>query len=1044
MKRISYFLLFFCLYPLAMYAQTAEVGGTVQDPTGAVIPKASVEYRNQDTGVRRQTTTNSDGVYHIVGIDPGKYDATVQASGFKTLTRENIVFQVAGKSQIDFKLEVGQEAQTITVDGSGQQINTTDASVSTVIDQKFVENIPLNGQSFQSLETLMPGTLLVPSKGVGVGGEISVNGQRTESNYFTVDGVSANTGTSGVYSAGGGSGLSGSAPGETALGTTQSLVSIDALQEFRAITSTYSAEYGRTPGGEYSFVTRSGSNQFHGTLDDYLRNDALDANNWFNNHTVPITPKTAEKQNDFGGTFGGPVWIPGLYKGTGKTFFFFSYEGLRLTVPYPAVVTNVPDLTLRQNVPAAIQPALNAFPLPNGAELGNGLATFQKAYSAPSNLNSTSLRLDHSFGTNSHIFARYGYSPSRSFTRYVGNLAETQSTVFDSQPLTLGADNSFGKHAGNEFRINESKLQGDLQMGFTSFGGAVPFQLSTIPGPGGETLPPHFSILFAIYYGGQPSINYTPFPSGQKQWNVKDTFNVQSRKHFIKAGFDYRRIATDVYPYSFNETVMYRSESQLLSNEAQTAYVKTQAALPAEPIYTNLSLFVQDEWKATSRLSASIGLRWELNPPPGDAYGNIPYTLNETSNLATAAVAPKGTPLWNTTHYNFAPRAGLAYQVRQRPGYETVIRVGGGIFYDTGNQLGSQGLSGLGYAAMNVLSNVGFPLSASQTTLPVASIAAPYNAPVYAFSPNLKLPYTMEWSAAIEQSLGKKQTLVLTYLGSGARRLLYDSLNYPGKIGNTNFTCSGALYLTQNQAASSFNSFQAQFKRQMSLGLQALVSYSLAHSIDNDSGNSGTYEGLIRGNSDFDIRNNFQAAISWEIPSGSFKKPSPVKLATEDWGIDSRISARSALPVDVYSGYVVLPGGASEYARANLVSGVPVYEYLVGAPGGRIININAFTAPASGTIGDEPRNFVRELDVWQADLAIRRQFHVINKTYLLFRAEAFNITNHPSFGAVYNNLSSPSQFGYAYNTLNSQLGGLNSLYQMGGPRSLQVSLKYKF
>ncbi len=253
-----------------------------------------------------------------------------EATGFSPYTQTGITVTTAQNLELDFRIKIGGAEQSVTVDGGGAQINTTDASVSTVIDRQFVENIPLNGRSFQSLLTIVPGVSVVPSKGQGYGGELSVNGQRTESNYYTVDGIAANIGASPNVSPGFAAGLAGATPGQTVLGTTQSLVSIDALQEFRATTSTYSAEYGRTPGGQFSFSTRSGTNQFHGSVFDYLRNDAMDANSTFNKRSTPVIARQEERQNDFGGTLGGPVRIPGLYNGTDRTFFFFSYEGLRL------------------------------------------------------------------------------------------------------------------------------------------------------------------------------------------------------------------------------------------------------------------------------------------------------------------------------------------------------------------------------------------------------------------------------------------------------------------------------------------------------------------------------------------------------------------------------------------------------------------------------------------------------------------------------------------------------------------------------------------
>ncbi len=1045
MKRLLSFLLYgLCLSLSLVNAQStnATLSGGVTDPAGTFIVGAEIDIANDTTGVVYSTRTNGSGIYYLTVLPPGHYHVQVSKIGFKTVIKPDVVLNVQSALSLNFSLPVGATSESITVDAASAAINTADASVSTVIDHQFVENIPLNGRSFQSLEALVPGTSLVPSKGIGQGGEMTVNGQRTEGNYFTVDGVSANTGISGTSTAGAGAGYSGSVPGETALGTTQSLVSIDDLQEFRVTTSTYSAEYGRTPGGQFSFVTRSGTNILHGSLYDYFRNDALDANNWFNDHTDPITRKTAERQNDFGGTAGGPVWIPRFYQGRDKTFFFFSYEGLRLTTPHPAIVTDVPDSTLRSSAPSALQPVLSAFPLPTGDELGNGLASFTEAYSTPSTLNSTSLRLDQHLGDKVHFFARYSYAPSHSTSRYAGDLAITQSSAFDSQPLTAGLDTSFGPQTANELRFNFTSLRGDYEWAFTDFGGATPFDLNSVPGPDGAALPTHSAIAVFLYFGTDPSINYYPTPISQHQWNITDSFSKQFGQHNVKVGFDYRRLSTWPHPVTFWETATFTSENQVLSNTAASATIRTSAAIPSEPIYTNLSLFAQDEWRVTSRLHASVGIRWELNPPPGDGYGNLPYTLDETSNLATAIVAPKGTMLWKTTYNNFAPRLGIAYQARRQRGWDTVLRAGTGIFYDAGNTLGSQGINGIGYAATRTLTNVGFPLSGAESALPTASVAAPYNGTVYAFSPYLKLPYTLEWNAAIEQSLGDGQTLTLTYLGADGHRLLAEYLSYPGQLGNPNFTTSGVAYVTENQASSSYNALQIQYNRHLVNGLQALLSYTWSHSIDNNSSNFATSEGLLRGNSDFDVRDNFQAAVTYNVPFHGANKTTAAFF--KDWSLDARISARSALPIDIYSGYTPLADGFQQYVRADMVPGASVYRKMSGAPGGRIVNANAFTTPASGYLGNEPRNFVRDFASWQPDIGIRREFPLIARAHLQFRAEAFNLFNHPNFGAIYNNLSSSTQFGYAYNTLNSQLGGLNSLYQMGGPRSLQMALRVVF
>ena len=382
----------------AVIAQStnATISGLVLDPAGRVIPNADIKILNESTGVLYSGKTNETGIYTVSILPPGQYRLQVSKIGFKSLIKPGIVLNVQSAVALNFTLPLGATSETVTVDAGASLIDTTDAAVSTVVDRQFVENMPLNGRSLQSLISLAPGVVQTPlpyGSSAGDSGEFSVNGQRTEANYYTVDGVSANVGASanGTF----GAGASGLLPSQSALGTTQSMVSIDALQEFRIDTSTYSAEYGRTPGGQISLQTRSGTNTLHGTLSNYFRNDALDANNWFNDHTIPVTAKTSERQNDFGGTVGGPVFLPRVYDGRQRTFFFYSYEGLRLTVPTAAITTEVPDSYLRQSTPPALNPIIDAFPVANGSEVSGttGLAYFTGAYSLPSALNTNSARI---------------------------------------------------------------------------------------------------------------------------------------------------------------------------------------------------------------------------------------------------------------------------------------------------------------------------------------------------------------------------------------------------------------------------------------------------------------------------------------------------------------------------------------------------------------------------------------------------------------------------------------------------------------------------
>jgi carboxypeptidase family protein/TonB-dependent receptor-like protein len=1038
----------------------ATLSGTVMDPQGKVVPDVEVNATNVDTNVSFDSKTNGDGIYVLAALRPGRYRVIVTKPGFKQIALTDVVLNVQDTVSRNFTLELGATSETITVEAGGLNINTTDASVSTVIDRDFVANIPLNGRSLQSLIQLTPGVLVVPSQGVGVSGEFSVNGQRTESNYFTVDGVSANTGSNPLSF---GSTLAGNVPSESALGTTQSMISLDALQEFRATTSTYSAEYGRSPGGQFSFVSRSGTNDWHGSAFDYFRNEALDANNWFSDHLG--IGKTPERQNDFGGTLGGPVRIPGLYNGKDKTFFFFSYEGLRLQLPAGAVTDQYPDLSLRQNTPAALQPFLNAFPVPNGPEVlmpcvpasdpacppsgqePTGLALFTAAYSNPSSLDAVSIRVDHNLSESMKIFGRYSDSPSSAAIREAGaDLAWSNATQFNVKTLTLGATNILSPRLTNDFRFNYTRNDGTNISVLDSFGGAQPFTLSQVPGLGGASAPQFTGFNFILNIGSGSQLGLGPVQNAQQQWNVTDGFSLSHGAHNLKFGIDYRRLSTRVLGHQIAELAVFSSETEVLQNAPDFASADSRGLVAPQPLYTNFSAFAQDEWKATRRLSLSLGLRWDVNPPPGNGSGVLPYTLNQIADLNTAQLAPTNTPLWQTDYHAVAPRLGAAYLLRQSAGTETVVRGGFGIFYDMGNVLASNGFDGIGFGGFVSYQGVPFPLTTAQLVVPPPSIASPYDNEVYAFDPHLKLPYTMQWNFAIEQELGRNQALTVTYVGSAGRDLLVSYTLSPPT--NPNFSLGNGLQVTTGGATSDYNALQVQFQKGLSHGLQSLVSYTWSHSIDDASSNFDIYQ-LVRGSSDFDIRQNFQMALTYDVP-GSYSNP-VLSALMRHWGLDTRISARSGLPVDLIGSFGVLPSGEFLPLRPDFVPGVPVYLYGSQYPGGRILNFNAFQPAAADTQGNVPRNFARDFGEAQADFALRRDFPITERLHLQFRAEAFNVFNHPNFSNINNSLrdgpyntATYSGFGGAESTPNVSLGGLNALYQVGGPRSIQFSLKLMF
>lgn len=1029
---------------------SATLTVTVIDSSGAVIPSAVVILRNVATDQRESVNTDGRGSLTFPFLKPAQYAVLVQKPGFNEVSVNDIVLSVGDNRELQVVMKVGSARQTVRVDGSGLTINTTDGSVSTVIDRKFVQNIPLNGRSFQGLILLTPGSITnspQTSSRVGYSGEFSIDGQRTESNYYTVDGVSANVASpTGANAAAGGS-----LPASTALGTTQSLVSVDALQEFRVDSSTYSAEYGRSPGGQFSMVTRSGTNHWHGTTFDYFRNDALDANSWFNDNTVPITKKTAERQNDFGGTLGGPIRIPYLYNGVDHSFFFFSYEGLRLVQPSPATVNAVPDLTLRQSATGALQEALDAYPLPTPGypDLVSGMGQFVGAWSHPSQADSTSIRLDQTIGQRLHMFFRFSNTPSSAASRGTSAAYGTPSVIYSNaytaRTYTLGTTATLSQRITNDFRLNFTTNDGINRYTDDTFGGAKPVDLFSLQGISSANSLIAVSLGFGGYY---PELEESGALTGQqKQWNVVDTLAIEHGRHFLKVGMDWRRLTPTIPVEDSYPSYTFSSAAAVTANSVSSGAGRSYAA--ENPLYLNFSAFAQDEWKASSRFNISMGVRWDVNPAPSVTRGLKPYTVSGLSDIATMTLAPQGTSLWKTDWFSIAPRLGVAYVLHSDANWETVFRSGGGVFFDTGQQTGSYGFQGPGFSATNLFGAsyskpASFPVAPALVTPTITNPpTSPYTY-IFANPQHLQLPYTLQWSASIEQALGRSQTFTISYVGANGRKLLREDFASISKI-NPNF---GYLYVFTNGLTSSYNALQVKFQRQVVRGLQVLGSYTWSHALD-----YGSYSAAFpyeHGNSDLDVRHNATAAVSYDLPH---KVGSPlVRALTSDWGIDGRLTARTGFPVTLNGNSYVDPATeATIYGGLNRVANAPLFLYGGEYPGGRRINPEAFTVPLTGQPGNAPRNFVTGFGAIQGDVAIRRSFGIYDNLRGELRAEAFNVANHPNFGLIgatcggaIGATCSNVQFGLATQILAQSLGTLSPLYQMGGPRSLQINFKLIF
>jgi hypothetical protein len=581
-----------------LLAQNAEISGLISDPSKLAVANARLVVQSADNGATRSVVSNQQGEYSVPALPPGPYNITVEATGFKTIHQTGVVVQVDQRARLDFALTVGSKTETITVEGGTPLLNTSDASVSTVIDHEFVENLPLNGRSFSSLIDLTPGVALTVSNFYEQG-QFSVNGQRPDANYFTVDGVGANLGTSASNL---GQGGAGQLPATSAFGGVSNLVSLDALEEFRILTSTFAPEYGRTPGAQISVVTRSGGNTIHGTAFEYFRNDKLDANDWFANANGLARPEL--RQNDFGGVLGGPIV-------RNKLFFFGSYEGVKVRQPEIAD-TYEPTLASRQSAPAAVQPLLNAFPLPNGPSLGNGTAGFTAGFSNPSTLSSSGIRIDYLIAPRIAIFGRYGDAPSdvaqRGSGSFDSNYSNVRQTNYRTQTLTLGSNQALTPQWTNELRFNYSRSRAHSFATLDGFGGATP--------PADSALFPSFASPqdASFEFLGDLSPYGLRFLTGdlgnnlQQQFNVTDSVSRSIGKHQIKIGLDYRRLNPENGFAPYQMQALFLSLANVLAGTMPEAAVVARNA-DVQLAFSNWSLFAQDTWKAARNLTVTYGVR---------------------------------------------------------------------------------------------------------------------------------------------------------------------------------------------------------------------------------------------------------------------------------------------------------------------------------------------------------------------------------------------------------------------------------------------------
>ena len=839
MRALFLFLLVFGAFAGdAALAQDAQVFGQVHDPSNASVDGADLTLRNEQTGGTRNTKSNESGFYSFPALRPGTYRLMVRAIGFQTIVRERIQLDVGENARLDFGLTIGSSKTTITVLGGPPLINTADASVGTVIDRNLIDQMPLNGRGIQTLVELTPGVAVVPVVDANRG-QFVINGQRSDVNYFTIDGISANFSAansaslqflrSTTFTAGQAGG--GMLPANNFLGTFSNLLSPEALEEFKIQTSTYAAEFGHLPGGQISLISRSGTNRYSGSLFEYLRNDATDANDWFNDRQG--LPKPPLRFNNFGGTFGGPIRLPHLYDGKDRTFFFFSADFLKIQQPQPAVTLLVPTLSARQNAPPALATLLNAYPIPNDTSLGGtpfplGFAQFVGASSLQYDQRTYALRIDHNFSDKLGLFFRYSHAPSKRIEPVASyqTPSNLDSYTIGTDSITVGLTQSISSNWVNEIRLNASRQSaGDTAYLNKEFGG--------IPPAISQFLPPGYSsansnATFDVGKTNQVPVIYLGMISKNEARQIEglDNLSYNHGAHLLKFGIDYRWFSpvqiVPAYQTFLSLGGIYESPGSFISTvpEIETtvsALNKTAYIVPT------FAAYAQDTWRLNPRFTINYGLRWEVDPAPRVSAGQalVAGGLSNLNDTSTVYPLAAGQPFYPTTYANLAPRFGIAWQLFSRGRTMTVLRGGAGVFFSSAQ--GDFEDTPLNATVLSIYTNQ--PLRSLGTGTPSQTINLdPAVVTAVVAAPHYKLPVVYQWNVALEQAISQ-QTLSVGYVGVGRRLIGSGDLFSLSAEPALSF-----LHVLGNDASSSYNALQVQFNRRLSHRLQILTSYTFSHS----------------------------------------------------------------------------------------------------------------------------------------------------------------------------------------------------------------------
>ena len=651
-------------------------------------------------------------------------------------------------------------------------------------------------------------------------------------------------------------------------------------------------------------------------------------------------------------------------------------------------------------------------------------------------------RIDHTLSAHLSGFLRFGDTPSGSESSHILTATETEQS---NQSLTLGLDEQVSSRAGNEFRLGWARASSNSlssivpeNNGYLPPVGVIPGDLPASLGSPGASHDTRGELYMRIDGIGDTSAWTDAGNNALRQIEARDTFSFQQASHLIRVGIDARNLHSAVRPLPWTVEADYLSANSVLTNAADFLVLRRNE--PAHPVFQQLAAFIQDQWRVARNLNVSTGVRWDVNPPPATSDGRNAFRVNgDPDSPATLSVSPRGAPLWKTDWLAAGPRVGIAWEPEQTPGHEFILRGGFGVVFDTPDRAVAPAFTALGFTSTSVLQNASIPTSAPAPPAPDAPNSESLG---YIFPKRLDGPYSLQWNVSLERAAGEHESVVASYVGASGHDLL---LPLRRQI-SSQTTPLQEVVIFPSGYSSRFDSLQLAYRGQYRTRLAWMTSYVWAHALDFGSPNPWTVP--TRGDADTDVRHNLQAAASWTLPPAGAR--CFAHNALSGWGIDGRFFLRSSYPVTVLGNLFHDPvTGERFYSGADLIPGKPLYLPNGSLPGGRILNggpnvsVGAFQLPGGASQGNAPRNMARGFAAQQLSLSLRRDIRLYDRFYLQLRGDVFNISNSPDFGYIVPNLSD-QLFGQPTLSLNQSYGQSGSLYQPGGPRSLQFMFRIRW